>query len=110
MSGLDPADRPGHEDAAGRGQAEDPYSPTAAGPEPADAAAQAPVPPAADPPAEPAATVGSGDATFQQPAGSALLGGPAAVDPHPEKLVGAAFAGGLVGALFLKALARRKHS
>jgi hypothetical protein len=52
--------------------------------------------------------VGSGDATFQQPAGSALLGADA-VDPNPEKLVGAAFAGGLVSALLLKSLAKRKH-
>jgi hypothetical protein len=88
---------------------EDPHSPTAAGPEPIEppeAAAQAPVPPAA----ESAPTVGSGDATFQQPAGSVLLGGPQPVDPNPEKLVGAAFAGGLVAALFLKGLARRRHS
>jgi hypothetical protein len=97
----------------------DPHSPTEAGPdptgeigavapEPADAVAQAPVPPAADPPARPTPTVGGGDATFQQPAGSALLeAGP--VDPHPEKLVGAAFGGGLVAALVLKSLAKRKH-
>jgi hypothetical protein len=84
---------------------EAPYSPTAAGPEPAEAAAQAP-----DSPAQPTPTVGAGQATYGQPAGSALLGGPEAVDPHPERLVGAAFAGGLVGALLLKGLARRKHS
>jgi hypothetical protein len=99
---------------------EDQHSPTAAEPaavpmpeaEPADALAQAPVPPAADPPTEPTPTVGAGDATFAQPAGSALLGGAGdqAVDPNPEKLVGAAFAGGLVAALFLKGLARRKHA
>jgi hypothetical protein len=88
---------------------EDPQSPEV---EPAEAAAQAPIPPAADPPAEPTPTVGAGDATFAQPAGSALLGGAggAEVDPNPEKLVGAAFAGGLVAALFLKGLARRKHA
>ncbi|HET6508394.1 MAG TPA: hypothetical protein VFG42_16490 [Baekduia sp.] len=80
-------------------------------PEPAEAVAQAPIPPAADPPAEPTPTVPLGDATFAQPAGSALLGGAGGeVDPHPEKLVGAAFAGGLVAALFLKGMARRKHS
>jgi hypothetical protein len=92
----------------------DPHSPTAAGPDPVTGepaeAAQAPVPPAADPPTQPTATVGSDDATFAQPAGSALLGGPEAVDPNPEKLVGAAFAGGLVAALFLKGLARRRHA
>jgi hypothetical protein len=104
---------------------EDPHSPTEAGPipaadavgsvpaEPADAAAQAPVPPAADPPTEPTPTIGAAEATFGQPAGSAMLGGAGGagtVDPHPEKLVGAAFAGGLVAALFLKGLARRKHA
>jgi hypothetical protein len=49
---------------------------------------------------------------WSQPAGSALLDGVpvgAPVDPNPEKLVGAAFAGGLVAALFLKRLARRRH-
>lgn len=102
---------------------DDPHSPTNAGPEPAaeaaarepepaEAVAQAPIPPAADPPAEPTPTVGADDATFAQPAGSALLGGAGdgGVDPHPEKLVGAAFAGGLVAALFLKGLAKRKHA
>jgi hypothetical protein len=78
----------------------DPHSPTEAGPDPTSEFAA--VPP------EPTPTVGSGDATFHQPAGSALLGA-GTVDPHPEKLVGAAFAGGLVTALFLKGLAKRKH-
>jgi hypothetical protein len=83
--------------------AEDPHAPTEAAPEA--------VPPAADPPTEPTPIVDAGQATFSQPAGSALLGGTGGeVDPHPEKLVGAAFAGGLVAALFLKGLARRKHS
>ena len=91
---------------------EEQHSAPDAAPEPAEALAQAPVPPAADPPTEPTPTVGAGDATFAQPAGSALLGGAGseAVDPNPEKLVGAAFAGGLVAALFLKGLARRKHA
>jgi hypothetical protein len=84
---------------------EDAHSPTTAGPEPAEAAAQAP-----DAPVQPTPTVGAGQASYGQPAGSALLGGPDAVDPHPEKLVGAAFAGGLVAALFLKGLARRRHA
>jgi hypothetical protein len=106
--------------------AEEPNSP-----EPAEAAAQAPqapveqppvapaepvaaeapyVPPAPDPAPEPTPTVGTAEASFGAPAGSAAFGGTtAAVDPHPEKLVGAAFAGGLVGALFLKALAKRRH-
>jgi hypothetical protein len=90
------------------------------GPEPAEAAAQAPqapaeqpyVPPAPDPAPEPTPTVGTADASFGAPAGSAAFGGTTAgdaVDPNPEKLVGAAFAGGLVGALFLKVLAKRRH-
>jgi hypothetical protein len=93
--------------------------PTAAGPEPAEAAAQAPQAPveqphvpAPDPVSEPTPTVGTADASFGAPAGSAAFGGATAggaVDPHPEKLVGAAFAGGLVGALFLKVLAKRRH-
>jgi hypothetical protein len=33
----------------------------------------------------------------------------AAVDPRPEIKVGKAFAGGLVAAMFLKRLARRRH-
>jgi hypothetical protein len=102
---------------------EDPNSAAAA--EPADAAAQAPQAPveqpapvaeplhvpAPDPAPEPTPTVGTADASFGAPAGSAAFGGAtsAPVDPNPEKLVGAAFAGGLVGALFLKALAKRKH-
>jgi hypothetical protein len=72
---------------------EDPHSPTSAGPEPTP-------------------VVGAADATWQQPAGSALLdGGPAGapVDPHPEKQVGLAFAGGLGAAILLKILANRKH-
>ena len=86
--------------------------------EPAEAAAQAPQAPveqhvpAPDPAPEPTPTVGTADASFGAPAGSAAFGGTtasSAVDPNPEKLVGAAFAGGLVGALFLKALAKRKH-
>jgi hypothetical protein len=96
---------------------EDPHSPTTAGPEPADAAAQAPdapvagpTPPAPDPAPQPTPTVGAAGAGYGQPAGSAMLGGGEPVDPHPEKLVGAAFAGGLVAALFLKGLARRKHA
>ena len=89
---------------------DDPHSPTSAapvpGPEPVESV------PAADPTPQPTPTVGAAEATYGQPAGSALLdGAPAAapVDPNPEKLVGAAFAGGLVGALFLKALAKRRH-
>ncbi|HEY6760124.1 MAG TPA: hypothetical protein VI318_11555 [Baekduia sp.] len=83
--------------------------------EPFEAAAQAPdaaaTAPAPDPTPEPTPTVGTADASYGAPAGSAMLGGAGhpAVDPNPEKLVGAAFAGGLVAALFLKGLARRKH-
>jgi CBS domain-containing protein len=73
---------------------EDPFVPTAAAPDPA--------------PVEPTPTVGAAAATFSQPAGSALLDAQP-VDPHPERLVGAAFAGGLVAAVFLKGLAKRRH-
>lgn len=88
---------------------EDPDSPVSAapvpGPEPVGSV------PAADPPPQPTPTVGTSDATWGQPAGSALLDGAPAepVDPHPEKLVGAAFAGGLVTAIVLKGLAKRRH-
>jgi hypothetical protein len=76
---------------------QDLHSPTAAGPAPAPAT-----------PVEPAPTVGAAEATFSQPAGSVRLDAQP-VDPHPEKLVGAAFAGGLVAAVFLKGLAKRRH-
>lgn len=90
----------------------DPFAPTAAAPEPEGAAVPAAEPaPAAVPvePVEPTPTVGAADATFSQPAGSALLDAQP-VDPHPEKLVGAAFAGGLVTAVVLKVLAKRRHA
>jgi hypothetical protein len=74
------------------------HSPTAAGPDPGPAT----------PPVEPTPTVGAAESTFGQPAGSALLDAQP-VDPHPEKLVGAAFAGGLVAAVFLKGIAKRRH-
>jgi hypothetical protein len=95
---------------------DDGHSPTTAGSEPADAAAQAPdapvMPPAPDPAPQPTATVGTGDASYGAPAGSAMLGGAGepVVDPNPEKKVGAVFAAGLVAALVLKGLARRKHA
>ena len=74
----------------------DPHSPTTAGPEPTP---------------EPTPVVGATEATWTQPAGSARLEGTAGapVDPHPEKQVGIAFAGGLGAAIFLKILAKRKH-
>jgi hypothetical protein len=75
----------------------DPFVPTAAAPVPEQAT-----------PVQPTPTVGAAEATFSQPAGSALLDAQP-VDPHPEKLVGAAFAGGLVTAIFLKGLAKRRH-
>jgi hypothetical protein len=71
-----------------------------------------PVVPASGPAAEPTPVVGAADATFGQPAGSAPLDGAPAgapADPNPEKLVGAAFAGGLVAALLLKSVAKRRH-
>jgi hypothetical protein len=95
---------------------QDPHSPTAAGPQPGEPVTEpvaVPFEPEPEPAApEPTPVVGPADATPGQPAGSALLdGAPAGAppDPHPEKLVGAAFAGGLVAAVFLKALAKRKH-
>jgi hypothetical protein len=100
VSGPDPAEVQRPDDVTGRGQADDapdPFAPTAAAPEPEGAA-----------PVQPTPTVGAGDATFSQPAGNALLDAQP-VDPHPEKLVGAAFAGGLVTAVFLKVLAKRRH-
>jgi hypothetical protein len=64
---------------------QDPYTPTTAGPEPevAPEAAATPEPPPA----------------FAPPP----------VDPHPERKVGAAFAGGVAAAVFLKILANRRH-
>jgi hypothetical protein len=89
---------------------QDPHSPTSAGPEPA--LEQGPgTAPAPEP--EPTPVVGASEATWSHPPGSAApaggFAGEPAVDPHPEKKVGAAFAGGLVGAVFLKILANRKH-
>jgi hypothetical protein len=73
---------------------EDLHSPTSAGPEPTP-------------------VVGASHATSRRPAGTAANGlplpGPLAnlpVDEHPEILVGAAFAGGLVAAFVLKRLRR----
>jgi hypothetical protein len=76
-------------------EAADPFAPTEAAPEQTT-------------PVEPTPTVGAAEASFGQPAGSALLDAQP-VDPHPEKLVGAAFAGGLVAAVFLKGIAKRRH-
>jgi hypothetical protein len=100
VSGPDPADAQRPDEVAGRGQADehDPFAPTAAAPEPDQPT-----------PVEPTPTVGAAEATYSQPAGSALLDAQP-VDPHPEKLVGAAFAGGLVVAVFLKGIAKRRHS
>ena len=80
--------------------------------EPLDPAQPAVAPaaePAAAPVTEPTPTVGAADATWTQPAGSALPAD-APVDPNPEKLVGKAFAGGLVTALILGRLAKRRHA
>jgi hypothetical protein len=88
----------------------DPHSPTTAGPEPVGEPVAAE--PSAEPTPEPTPVVGAGDATWSQPAGSALLDGAPAgapADPNPEKRVGAAFGGGLVAALVLRSLAKRKH-
>jgi hypothetical protein len=72
---------------------EDLHSPTTAGPQPTP-------------------VVGPGDASFDQPPGSAAGGplpgplGNLPVEEHPEILVGAAFAGGIVAAFLLKRLGR----
>jgi hypothetical protein len=73
---------------------EDLHSPTTAGPEPTP-------------------VVGAADATAEHPPGSAAGGialpGPLAnlpVEEHPEILVGAAFAGGIVAAFILKRFGR----
>ena len=51
--------------------------------------------------------IGSADATWSAPAGTAASATP--VDPHPENKVGAAFAGGLFAAIVLKRLAKRRQ-
>jgi hypothetical protein len=73
---------------------EDLHSPTTAGPEPTP-------------------VVGAGAASTAHPAGTAANGGglpgPLAnlpIEEHPEILVGAAFAGGVVAAFILKRLGR----
>ena len=72
---------------------EDLHSPTTAGPQPTP-------------------VVGASDATSDQPPGTAAVGGlpgPLAnlpVEEHPEILVGAAFAGGIVAAFILRRLGR----
>jgi hypothetical protein len=75
---------------------QDPHAPTHAGPSPLEV----------EP--EPTPVVGAADATVGRPPGTAALPS-AAEDPNPERKVGAAFAGGLVAALFLKSLANRRH-
>jgi hypothetical protein len=68
---------------------EDRHSPTTAGPEPTP-------------------VVAPGDASFEQAPGGPLPG-PLAnlpVEEHPEILVGAAFAGGIVAAFILKRMGR----
>jgi hypothetical protein len=73
---------------------DDLHSPTTAGPEPTP-------------------VVGATDATTEHPAGTAANGfalpGPLAnlpIEEHPEILVGAAFAGGIVAAFILKRFGR----
>jgi hypothetical protein len=66
----------------------------------------------AEPAAQPTPVVGAGDATADRPAGTAhpLHAAPAPIgEERPEVLVGAAFGGGIVAALVLKSLARRKQ-
>ena len=73
---------------------DDPHTPTTAGPEPTP-------------------VVTAAQATYDQPAGTSAAGGssplanlPVDVDEHPEILVGAAFAGGILAAMVLKRLGR----
>jgi hypothetical protein len=61
--------------------------------------------------AEPTPTVGTSDASYSNPPGSAAPSGAGGVDldalsDRPEVLAGAAFAGGLVAAMILKRLGR----
>ncbi|HEU4973465.1 MAG TPA: hypothetical protein VFT50_00130 [Baekduia sp.] len=76
-------------------------------------APEADLPPVAEPaPAEPTPVVGPAEATADHPAGTArpLHAAPAPIgEERPEVLVGAAFGGGLVAAILLRGLARRKH-
>jgi hypothetical protein len=76
--------------------------PVAAEPEPV-----ASEPAAATPEAEPTPVVGASEASFTHPPGTAAPVGVA--DERPEVAVGAAFAGGLVTAWFLKRIARRRQ-
>jgi hypothetical protein len=94
----------------------DPHRPTPAGPDPAVGSATAgPVAPEAagstSSSAEPTPTVGTSDASYSTPPGSAAPAGAGGVDldalsDRPEVLAGAAFAGGLVAAMILKRLGR----
>jgi hypothetical protein len=95
----------------------DPHRPTPAGPDPAVGSATAgPVAPEAagstsSSAAEPTPTVGTSDASYSTPPGSAAPAGAGGVDldalsDRPEVLAGAAFAGGLVAAMILKRLGR----
>jgi hypothetical protein len=77
---------------------QDPHAPTHAGPSPLEV----------EPEPTPTPVIGAADATASRPPGTAAFPS-AAEDPNPERKVGAAFAGGLVAALFLKSLANRRH-
>jgi hypothetical protein len=77
---------------------QDPFGPTSAGPEPTP-------------------VVGQSDATFARPAGTAAGdggdyrapgGGGGIEEERPEVLVGAAFAGGVLAAMVLKRILRRR--
>jgi len=62
-------------------------------------------PTVAGPTPEPTPVIGAAEATPGHPPGTA----PVAEDPHPEKKVGKAFAGGLGAAIVLKMLAKRRQ-
>ena len=59
-----------------------------------------------EPDPQPTPTVSHEQQTAPRPAGSALHDGGVAIQERPERMVGAAFAGGLVVALILKRLGR----
>jgi hypothetical protein len=97
---------------------QDPHSPTTAGPTPADTGAApgadpvTPVTGAGAPSPEPTPTVPPAAGTAGRPAGTALPGGPAVnelAEERPEVLVGAAFAGGILGAMMLKRITRGRR-
>ncbi|MBI5105968.1 MAG: hypothetical protein HZB46_13495 [Solirubrobacterales bacterium] len=86
----------------------DPHAPTQAGPSPDDAAGAVSMgADAAGPSPEPTPVVPPSEASYATPAGSPWT--PPDAEEKPEVLVGAAFAGGLLGAMILKRLTRGRR-